>query len=142
MPINGCRCATLLNDRDSRSDAPPIRPVRGDTLNLPPFDNICPSRNAPVLRRDGDRLALEMMTWGFPGRQADRRAAGDQRQEPVEPLLARRELIGGDAAADGRKQMRRFLRHAFALDLGSFTEARRGFEDDERWGERPKKVAR
>lgn len=40
----------------------------GDTTNLPPFDEIYPGRQAPVLRRDeGGGLALEMMTWGFPG---------------------------------------------------------------------------
>jgi putative SOS response-associated peptidase YedK len=45
-------------------------PFRGDTVNLPPFDNIFPGYKAPVLRRDGDGLALDMMTWGFPGPQA------------------------------------------------------------------------
>jgi putative SOS response-associated peptidase YedK len=45
-------------------------PFRGDTLNLPPFDNIFPGYKAPVLRRDGDGLALDMMMWGFPGPQA------------------------------------------------------------------------
>lgn len=33
-----------------------------------------------------------------------------------------RELIGGHAAANDREQMGRFLRHAFPLGLGSFTE--------------------
>jgi putative SOS response-associated peptidase YedK len=45
-------------------------PFRGDTSNLPPFGDIYPGRQAPVLRRDGGELALEMMTWGFPGPQA------------------------------------------------------------------------
>jgi putative SOS response-associated peptidase YedK len=45
-------------------------PFRGDTSNLPPFDDIYPGRQAPVLRRDGGELALELMTWGFPGPQA------------------------------------------------------------------------
>lgn len=44
-------------------------PFRGDTSNLPPFSDIYPGRQAPVLRRDGDKLALELMTWGFPGPQ-------------------------------------------------------------------------
>ena len=44
-------------------------PFRGDTLNLPAMDNIFPGYGAPVLRRDGGGLALEMMTWGFPGPQ-------------------------------------------------------------------------
>ncbi len=40
----------------------------GDTSNLPPFDNIYPGYQAPVLRRsDNGRLRLEMMTWGLPG---------------------------------------------------------------------------
>lgn len=42
----------------------------GDRLNLPPFDNIFPGYKAPVLRRVGERLSLQMMTWGFPGPQA------------------------------------------------------------------------
>ena len=45
-------------------------PFKGDTLNLPPFDNIFPGYRVPVLRRDGSGTALEMMTWGFPGPQA------------------------------------------------------------------------
>ncbi len=45
-------------------------PFRGDTSNLPPFGEIYPGRLAPVLRRDGEDLALELMTWGFPGPQA------------------------------------------------------------------------
>ena len=41
---------------------------RGDTANLPPFDEIYPGYQTPVLRREGDgTLALEMMKWGFPG---------------------------------------------------------------------------
>ena len=42
-------------------------PFVGDTDNLPPFDEIYPGRAAPVLRRGGDGLKLETMTWGFPG---------------------------------------------------------------------------
>lgn len=43
-------------------------PFGGDTANLPPFDEIYPGKSAPVLRRDsGSGLALDMMTWGFPG---------------------------------------------------------------------------
>ncbi|MCH8617155.1 SOS response-associated peptidase [Sphingomonas sp. SM33] len=42
----------------------------GDRDNLPPFDEIYPNYKAPVLRRNGSRLKLEMMTWGFPGPQA------------------------------------------------------------------------
>jgi len=45
-------------------------PFRGETLNLPPFDNIFPGQRAPILRRDNDGFALNMMTWGFPGPQA------------------------------------------------------------------------
>ena len=39
----------------------------GDRDNLPPFNEIYPGKPAPVLRRDGDGLKLETMTWGFPG---------------------------------------------------------------------------
>ena len=40
----------------------------GDTANLPPFDEIYPGHQAPILRRkQGGGLALEMMKWGFPG---------------------------------------------------------------------------
>jgi putative SOS response-associated peptidase YedK len=39
----------------------------GDRDNLPPFDQIYPNYQAPVLRRNGDSLKLQMMTWGFPG---------------------------------------------------------------------------
>jgi putative SOS response-associated peptidase YedK len=40
----------------------------GDKSNLPPFDEIYPGYQAPVLRRnDGGSLKLEMMKWGFPG---------------------------------------------------------------------------
>ncbi len=39
----------------------------GDRDNLPPFDEIYPGRPAPVLRRAGAGLRLEMMNWGFPG---------------------------------------------------------------------------
>ena len=40
----------------------------GDTDNLPPFDEIYPGHQAPVLRRKEDGgLALQMMKWGFPG---------------------------------------------------------------------------
>lgn len=43
----------------------------GDTSNLPPFDEIFPGYQAPVLRRKDDGgLKLEMMKWGFPGPQA------------------------------------------------------------------------
>ena len=43
----------------------------GDTANLPPFDEIYPGHQAPVLRRnDGGGLKLEMMKWGFPGPQS------------------------------------------------------------------------
>ncbi len=40
----------------------------GDTSNLPPFDEIYPGYQAPVLRRKEDGiLKLGMMKWGFPG---------------------------------------------------------------------------
>jgi putative SOS response-associated peptidase YedK len=40
----------------------------GDTSNVPPFDEIYPGYQAPVLRRKDDGgLKLEMMKWGFPG---------------------------------------------------------------------------
>lgn len=40
----------------------------GETTNLPPFDEIYPGKQAPVLRRREDgALKLDMMTWGFPG---------------------------------------------------------------------------
>jgi putative SOS response-associated peptidase YedK len=42
-------------------------PFEGDRDNLPPFDEIYPNYRAPVLRRNGSGLKLEMMTWGFPG---------------------------------------------------------------------------
>ena len=46
-------------------------PFEGDTANLPPFDEIYPGYQAPVLRRnETGRLKLEMMKWGFPGPQA------------------------------------------------------------------------
>jgi putative SOS response-associated peptidase YedK len=46
-------------------------PFEGDTSNLPPFDEIFPGYQAPVLRRNSDGgLKLEMMKWGFPGPQA------------------------------------------------------------------------
>lgn len=46
-------------------------PFDGDTANLPPFDEIFPGYEAPVLRRaGGGGLKLEMMTWGFPGPQS------------------------------------------------------------------------
>lgn len=45
-------------------------PFEGDTSNLPPFDEIYPGYQAPVLRREGGGLKLEMMKWGFPGPQA------------------------------------------------------------------------
>jgi putative SOS response-associated peptidase YedK len=43
--------------------------LEGDRDNLPPFDEIYPNYKAPVLRRNGSGLKLEMMTWGFPGPQ-------------------------------------------------------------------------
>ena len=40
----------------------------GDTSNLPPFDEIYPGHQAPVLRRqENGGLALQRMQWGFPG---------------------------------------------------------------------------
>ena len=40
----------------------------GDTVNLPPFDEIYPGKAAPVLRRsETGSLRLDTMTWGFPG---------------------------------------------------------------------------
>ena len=43
-------------------------PFDGDRGNVPPFDEIYPGKPAPVLRRkEGGGLALEMMSWGFPG---------------------------------------------------------------------------
>lgn len=43
-------------------------PFRGDTINLPLFDEIYPGHEAPVLKRiEGGALELEMMRWGFPG---------------------------------------------------------------------------
>ena len=43
-------------------------PFEGDTVNLPPFDEIYPGHQAPVLRRrDDGGLALDRMKWGFPG---------------------------------------------------------------------------
>ena len=42
-------------------------PFTGDTANLPPFDEIYPGKQAPVLRRQGEGLKLDMMSWGFPG---------------------------------------------------------------------------
>lgn len=43
-------------------------PFDGDRANLPPFDEIYPGQQAPVLRRDSTgRLKLETMQWGFPG---------------------------------------------------------------------------
>ena len=40
----------------------------GDTLNLPPLDEIYPGHQAPVLRRNEvGRLTLDWMKWGFPG---------------------------------------------------------------------------
>jgi putative SOS response-associated peptidase YedK len=43
-------------------------PFDGDKTNLPPFDEIYPGYQAPVLRRKPEGgLALEMMKWGFPG---------------------------------------------------------------------------
>ena len=43
-------------------------PFEGDTANLPPFDEIYPGYQAPVLRRsESGGLELDMMRWGFPG---------------------------------------------------------------------------
>lgn len=43
----------------------------GDRSNLPPFDEIYPGYQAPVLRRtETGNLKLEMMKWGFPGPQS------------------------------------------------------------------------
>lgn len=43
-------------------------PFEGDTHNLPPFDEIYPGHQAPVLRNgDSGALRLDMMKWGFPG---------------------------------------------------------------------------
>jgi putative SOS response-associated peptidase YedK len=42
----------------------------GDRGNLPSFGEIYPNNKAPVLRRNGVGLKLDMMTWGFPGPQA------------------------------------------------------------------------
>jgi putative SOS response-associated peptidase YedK len=40
----------------------------GDRSNLPPFDEIYPGHQAPVLRRtEAGSLKLDMMKWGFPG---------------------------------------------------------------------------
>lgn len=40
----------------------------GDTSNIPPFDEIYPGHQAPVLRRkDEGGLKLDWMKWGFPG---------------------------------------------------------------------------
>ena len=39
----------------------------GDRTNLPTYDEIYPGRPAPVLRRGGQGLMMETMTWGFPG---------------------------------------------------------------------------
>jgi putative SOS response-associated peptidase YedK len=42
-------------------------PFVGDRNNLPAYDEIYPGRPAPVLRRGGEGLVMETMTWGFPG---------------------------------------------------------------------------
>src|SRR5918998_4188797 len=43
-------------------------PFDGDKSNFPPFDEIYPGYQAPVLRRKDDGgLKMEMMKWGFPG---------------------------------------------------------------------------
>jgi putative SOS response-associated peptidase YedK len=39
----------------------------GDRTNLPPFNEIYPGRQAPVLRKENGSLTLDVMTWGFPG---------------------------------------------------------------------------
>ena len=46
-------------------------PFDGDRDNLPAIGDIYPNYKAPVLRRDGAGLKLEMMTWGFPGPAAN-----------------------------------------------------------------------
>ena len=58
-------------------------PFDGDRDNLPAIGDIYPNYKAPVLRRDGSGLKLEMMTWG-----SKRRTAGDECAEPREPVLA------------------------------------------------------
>ena len=45
-------------------------PFTGERTNLPGFDEIYPGKPAPVLRRNGDALKLELMEWGFPGPMA------------------------------------------------------------------------
>lgn len=48
-------------------------PFGGDTSNLPPFGEIYPGKQAPVLRRaEAGGLMLDMMEWGFPGPVAAR----------------------------------------------------------------------
>lgn len=43
-------------------------PFEGDRENLPPFDEIYPGHQAPVLRQgESGGLRLDMMKWGFPG---------------------------------------------------------------------------
>jgi hypothetical protein len=43
-----------------------------------------------------------------------------------------RELLSGYAAANGREQMGRFLRYAFPLDLGYFSEVRNAPKNERR----------
>ena len=56
-------------------------PFTGDTANLPPFDEIYPGHQAPVLRREGAGLKLEMMTLGLPRPRRRQGPAGDQRPQ-------------------------------------------------------------
>ena len=63
----------------------------GDTANLPPFDEIFPGHQAPVLRRKEDGgLKLDHMKWGFPGPPAAGLARRHQRPQPRQPVLAER----------------------------------------------------
>lgn len=39
---------------------------QGDRANLPPFDEIFPGYEAPILRHRDGELALELMCWGVP----------------------------------------------------------------------------
>jgi hypothetical protein len=53
----------------------------GDRDNLPAIGDIYPNYKAPVLRRDGAGLGLSSSS-------RKRRAAGDERAEPCQPVLA------------------------------------------------------
>ena len=66
-------------------------PFDGDTQNLPPFDEIYPGHQAPVLlRKAGRRPRARDDEVGFSGAGVGGIAAGDQRPQPVEPVLAQR----------------------------------------------------